>query len=119
MSASPESVSRVPKAVKIGPITYGVVIDRDGMYEDDLMGHTSKRGRLVRLTDMQADTELPATFLHEVLHAVGQVYRIPEVESHSYNKAGDATDKIDELSLALLQFLRDNPEVVAWLTQSQ
>lgn len=109
----------VPQSFKAGPYRYGVSFDGEAAYDYHYLGVCLYRSRRVKLDPCQADTELAQTLLHEVLHALGNAYEIVDWDRHKTDAEGHVTDKIDLMAKALLTFLRENPELVAWLQRSE
>jgi predicted SprT family Zn-dependent metalloprotease len=101
---------KLPDTVRIGAAEY--TIRRRKM--DDLYGHTEHIKARIELDTRQADTHIRDTMLHEVLHVV-------------FHQAGLAatvdnwTHDFEELMVTvltpwLLSAIRDNPQLVAFLT---
>lgn len=116
--ASEESQKAAPAETRVGPFRYGVEFDADAANDYGYAGACLYRSRRIKLDPRQADTELPQTFLHEVLHALGNAYEIPDWDRHKTDAEGRTTDKIDLMASALLQWMRANPEAVAWLVKA-
>lgn len=108
-----------PREVIVGPYRYGVEFDGQASYDHSFLGVCLNRSRRLKLDPRQSDTELPMTFLHEVLHALGSAYEIKEWARHTFNDKEECTDKIDLMASALLQFIRTNPDVVRWLQKTK
>lgn len=113
--ATPEALEAVPKAVVCGPYTYAVTFDEQAAYDYQYAGCCLFGSKRLDVNPKQADTALPQTLLHEILHALGNAYEIEAWSKHTLNDKQEVTDKIDLMATALLQFLRSNPEVVSWL----
>ena len=66
----------------------------------------------ISLYDQLSDKRLRQVLVHEIVHGMSDVYAISmppelsEMEQH-----------VDALASAFLAFIRDNPEVVRWLTK--
>lgn len=106
-----------PKSVRVGPYRYTVKVDADRIKElekesnVDLYGITTHGILEIVLQPDVADTVLRETLLHEVLHAV----------LFNTGISDRMTDKAEEhlvraLSPALFSLLRDNPDLVQYLT---
>lgn len=110
-----KAMDAVPKSAQVGPFRYEISFDMDASYDYSYLGTTLYRSRRIKLDPRQANTDLPQTFLHEMLHALGNAYEITDWDRHTRNDKQEITDKIDLMSSALLQWLRANPDAVAWL----
>lgn len=106
-----------PTSVRVGPYRYTVKVDADRIKElekesdTDLYGITTHGLLEIVLQPAVADMVLRETLLHEVLHAV----------LFNTGLADRMTDKAEEhlvraLSPALFSLLRDNPDLVQYLT---
>ncbi len=109
---------KTPKEFRVGPFRYEVSFDGEASYDYNYMGVCLYRSRRIKLDPRQSDTELPQTLLHEAIHAIGNAFEIPAWDRHQTNDKGEVTDKIDLMASALLQFIRENPKVVAWLQKA-
>src|SRR3989304_790851 len=112
--ASKKVQDNTPKSIKAGPLTYEVRWDADKMYEHDFNGETSYRGRIIRLNPVMPDSQVPLTFMHEILHAIGDAANINYWEYHKYENE-KIIDQIDLMARSLLLFMRANPKIVNWL----
>lgn len=97
---------KLPAAIEVGPLTYTVSEKRD----DELFGLTDKFALTIMIEQRQADSQKRVTLLHEVLHAV--VFTVdldldyePEV----------LEPIVTRMAAQLLDVLRVNPDVVAYL----
>lgn len=99
-----------PRSVRIGPHRWRIkrsAIDAD----PDLYGRTVERRLTILLAPGSAPSQLRDTLVHELLHAIW-----------SQCALGDLTDDdgqervVGSLAPWLLGALRDNPELVAFLT---
>src|SRR6185312_16384419 len=113
--ATESAIAAVPRKILAGPFHYSVGFDSEAAYDYDYLGVCLIRSKRLKLEPRQADTELPQTLLHEVLHALGHAYEIPEWRGHKTDSDGRVTDKIDLMASALLTFIRQKPEVIKWL----
>lgn len=111
------AINNTPKVVVCGPYRYEVLYDGENAYEYGYSGVTLFRTKRIKLDSKQADTEIPQTLLHEILHALGGVYGIEEWSRHKHDQddVDKVIDKIDLMSSALLQFIRTNPDLICWL----
>ena len=113
--ASERAIGATPTVIRVGPYQYGITFDGAASYAYAYSGVTLYRGRRINLDPRQSDTELPQTFLHEVLHALGNAYEVTAWDRHTTDSNQQVTDKIDLMASALLQWLRANPRAVQWL----
>lgn len=104
----------LPKRLRVGPYSYTVANDADTANrvcrerEADLLGHTDSRALLIMVEPDQAPGQARDTILHEALHALmslGNVYDDPKREE----------EVVSQLSPLLLDLLRRNPKLVAFL----
>jgi hypothetical protein len=117
--ATESAIASVPKELRCGPYTYQVSFDSEASYDYTYLGVCLYRSRRLKLDPRQSDTELPQTLLHEALHAIGNAYEIKEWDRHTTNDKHEITDKIDLMASALLQFIRVNPDFVAWIQRAR
>jgi hypothetical protein len=115
--ATEQAMTLVPTQVVCGPYRYTVSFDGETCYDYNYSGVALFRSKRIKLDPRMSDTELPQTFLHEVLHALGNAFEIVAWERHTTDANQQITDKIDLMASALLQFLRANPLVVGWLVE--
>jgi hypothetical protein len=113
--ATPDALASIPAVVQIGPYAYAVSAEGDYTYEHNVMGTVLHRSCRIVLDPLQANTELPQTLLHEILHALGTVLEIPGWEKHTKDEKGEDTDQINLMATVLLMWLRANPDVVRWM----
>lgn len=108
-----------PTHVRVGPYTYTVKVDAERIKElekesdTDLYGITTHGHLEIVLQPDVADMVLRETLLHEILHAV----------LFNTGLSDRMTDKAEEhmvraLSPALFSLLRENPDLVRYLTGS-
>lgn len=106
----------MPDGIQVGPHRYSVSCDRNALnaagiaMSSDLLGHSDHKTLAITLADDLAPSAKRDTLLHEVLHAAFDQTSI----------AHDIGDKEEErlilrLSPVLLDVLRRNPELVAYL----
>ena len=86
-------------------------------YEFGFWGFTINKSKTINIDDRQSDTELPQTFLHEILHAIGGSYEIASFGVHTVED-GKPTDDLDRIASALLMWIRDNPDAIEYLQSS-
>lgn len=108
---------KLPRRVHVGPHTYRVVCDAVAMAVEcrdageDLVGRCSHRTLTIHIEPDQAASQMRDTLLHEVLHAVANMTALD-------GEWGDEREEetILRLAPALLDVLRRNPRLVAFLT---
>lgn len=109
----------VPSKVKIGAQIFKVEersVKQDGTLNDNAYGYTLDQGNLIVIDASIAFNKKQQTLLHEVIHALGMVHAAGmkqpggkdeyEVWEHHF---------IGIWESPMLLFIKDNPEVVAWL----
>lgn len=110
----------MPTSVRVGPFTYRVTSDRAEMNQRcrdetaDLLGHCDRRAGVISIEPNQSPDQKRDSLLHESLHGITDLIGL----------AADMSDAEEEqlvrrLSPAILAFLRDNPKVVAFLTEAR
>ena len=106
-----------PPSIRVGPYRYTVKVDSERIKEletesnADLYGITTHGILEIVLQPEVADMVMRETLLHEVLHAV----------LYNTGISDRMTDKAEEhlvraLSPALFSLLRDNPDLVQYIT---
>lgn len=109
-----------PAKVKVGPFTYDVVFDSDALNRiaikaDDtsgLDGAVEFNDHVVFLHGDRAPDFIREVFLHELLHTLTDMLGI------RHELDDDLEEKlVRRLSPPLLALLRDNPKLVAYLTE--
>lgn len=94
----------IPDSIRIGAVDYDIVY-KEGLYDEgqQLMGCIDFMNSEISLDDkLQKKQCLELTFLHEVVH--GMLYSVQS--EHTYNET-----LIEEISKALHQVIRDNPDI--------
>lgn len=110
---------QTPKKVKIGAQVFHIEernVKKDGTLNDNSYGYTLDQGNLIVLDANIAFTKKQQTLLHEIIHAIGMVYG-------SGQKTPDGKDAYDVWEhhfigiweAPMLSFIKDNPEIVAWM----
>jgi hypothetical protein len=117
--ATEGTIQATPTDVQVGPYRYGIGYDGESANDFCYHGICLFQSRRLKLDPGQADTEIPQTLLHEILHAIGDAYEIDDWRKHKFDPDGKTIDKIDLMASGLLQFLRSNPEIVRFLTESR
>lgn len=106
-----------PPTVQLGPVRYEVLVDefeilKAGLEQEaDLDGHCDERAQRIVLNPELSPDVLAESFLHELLHALCFLTAV----DHTFG-ADKVETMIRSLSPALLDALRRNPDVVAFLT---
>lgn len=83
--ATEAAMNATPKEIQVGPYRYQVSFDGEAAHDYNYSGVTLYRSRRLKLDPRQSDTELPQTFLHEVLHAIGNAWEIDAWGRHTTN----------------------------------
>lgn len=112
--ATREAIAKAPLSVDVGSFTYSISFNAEEAFEWSRFGTCHHQTRRIMLSPMQADTEIPHTLLHEILHAIGCVYEIGWLRDH-WDDEKPHKDKTDLLTTALLEVWRRNPEVREFL----
>ena len=117
--ATERAQANTPKDFTAGPYRYEISFDGEASYDYQYLGVCLTRSKRLKLDPRQADTELPQTLLHEIIHALGHAYEIIEWDRHKTDNEWRVIDKIDLMTSALLTFMRQNPAVVKWLQEQK
>lgn len=109
----------IPAKVRVGAQVFKIeerTVKQDGTLNDNAYGYTLDQGNLIVIDASIAFTKKQQTLLHEIIHAIGMVYgsgqREPtpkdnyEIWEHHF---------IGIWESPMLSFIKDNPEVVAWM----
>lgn len=114
---------KVPEKIKVGPVTYTVVVDEDEWMrlehrsrERNGFGMTEHHTATIYLNPKDSETTQRQTLLHEALHAMMFVL----MGSPNFRNLGDSQFNREEriarmFEGPLLQLLRDNEDMVAYL----
>ncbi len=107
---------KLPKRIQVGPFTYTVVVDKAAMDalcragRTELLGRCDEAQLTIHVEPDQADGQKRDTVLHETLHALVASTGLAE------QLDGDLEELIVRaLSTAVLDTLRRNPKLVAFL----
>lgn len=107
-----------PKQVKIGPQIYNIEFrdsKTDGMLNDSNYGYTLDTGNLIVVATNLSLSKQQVTLMHEILHAMRMTF-----ENGMPKKKADYEEWehffIGVYENAILMMLRDNPDLVEWLT---
>jgi len=110
-------VEAYPEKVKVGSQVFNIVFrdpKDDGMLNDGTNGYTLDLGNLIVVSSALSRSKQQVTLLHEILHAMRMVFENglpkPEADFEEWEHFF-----IGVYENAMLMFLRDNPELVAWL----
>lgn len=93
-------------------VSYGDALVDPGGGELTPSGVSDVRGQEIQLFEGQAEHQMRDTMIHEILHAVIGMTG----HEGDFRKGGEET-VIVGASAALLDVLRSNPHLVAWLTE--
>lgn len=105
-----------PSSVAVGPFRYRVSLDSQEMLRmcrsqrTDLLGNCDQRSLTILVEPDQAAGQMADTMMHEVLHAVVDMVGLGSEWGSEKEEA-----VVTRLSPALLDVLRRNPELVAYL----
>lgn len=111
-----------PKKIRVAGQTY-TVIERDpkedGMLNDETCGYTLDAGNLIVLDKNMSLGKKQQTLLHETMHAIRMVF--DGIKKPSKKDDYDVWEHhfIGVFEAGLLAFLKDNPEVLEWLTKEE
>lgn len=101
---------KIPESVKVGGRDYRILYPHT--FTDSscvLYGQHDASGQTIKIVDRNQFGEVRHnqatvhTFMHELLHAIDNVYCAGHVQKHE-----DGEDIIDQLAEGLLQVIRDN-----------
>lgn len=110
----------LPKSIKIGPQVFSVVersAKEDGMLNDGNYGYTLDTKNLIVIDKDIHSTKKQVTLLHEVMHAARMVF-----ETETKPKKGAEFEEWEHYFIgvwenSLLLILRDNPDLINYLTK--
>ena len=110
---------KTPNKVKIGAQVFYIEernVKKDGTLNDNSYGYTLDQGNIIVLDANIAFTKKQQTLLHEIIHAIGMVYGSGQKEPN----AKDSYEVWEHHFIGIweapmLSFIKDNPEVVAWM----
>lgn len=109
----------LPDSVKVGPHIYTVesseaAVDRVcHKHQRELDGCADHQYQLITISPNGADSYRKDVFLHEVLHAV------ITATAMEFEQEDGEERLVGAMSTMLLQVIRDNPEVIRWLSQHE
>lgn len=105
----------MPATVKVGPFDLAVAADADGHLAAEteagtrLDGRSSGRDQVIHIHPQHTATYQKSTMIHEIIHMVFLVAGTVITDD-------DAEQICRALEGGLLGVLRENPDLVAWLT---
>lgn len=111
---------RLPEVIRVGPHRYKVGADRARMNDicrkesRDLLGHCNHWTLEITIEPTLAGDQKAETLLHEVLHAVVTVTGLGDEWGADKEEAA-----VNRLSPVILDVLRRNPRLVAYLTAEE
>jgi len=111
-------MSRIPTLIDVGPYTYRVVSDelcmlrKEKELETGLYGYTDHLGLEIGIAQTVAVDNQTETLLHEVLHCITRMMGLDWTTE-------DEEKVIKHLSPLLLDTLRRNPGLVAYLLNQE
>jgi len=101
---------KIPKKIKVGPLTYEVFVSKDVTNEGDCWGSTHYRTQKIFLTPDSKEDHREETFVHELLHACletsGLNFRIEEKDKYP-----SAEEIVRTTATILYQVIKDNPKI--------
>lgn len=98
----------LPEYVKLGGQTWQ--LRRTSIESDlNLFGRTKVRHSLIEIDNDQSPGQERDTVLHELLHAIASVIQV-------FADPGEEERAVSAISPWLLSLVRDNPELIAYLT---
>ena len=101
------SLEGCPSQAEIGVMSLTIEAFDD---PDDFGRFDNRTDRLLICPNMKPGQTVD-TLLHEILHAIGEAYGIPQLRGNSKR----TEDLIRQLAPALMMFKRDNPALDMWL----
>jgi hypothetical protein len=103
---------KLPATVEVGPHRYRISCPNHDLEGDDCSGRTQNLQLVIQVRNDRPHTAVADTLLHELLHAVAHVAGFVQ----SADETETLEDVISRLSSPLLDTLRRNPDLVAFLT---
>lgn len=96
----------IPKKVKVGAHSYKVSFEKDLSTNHAVMGQSRHAKGQIVLDTEQMQTQLEDTFIHEILHAIQFQCNFLNTRDGQVEE-----DAIARLAPALLQVIKDNPNL--------
>ena len=109
----------IPKKVKIAGQLYSIEerdSKQDGLLNESNYGYTLDQGNLIVIDKLLALSKKQQTLLHEIMHVIRMVNDGPKKPSKKDDYDVWEHHFIGILEADMLGFLKDNPDVVEWLT---
>lgn len=101
----------LPLTVRIGPMDVPLNACDDGLLEERLLGCWNRDTREIRLRSGIGSPQMVVEVLiHELLHALWTDSGLPDTNI-------EEEDAVTKLAPRLQALLRDNPELVKWITK--
>lgn len=97
----------LPQSIQVGAISYSVVVD-NGVISRGNAADIDYEQATIHVNAISASTVLVSALLHEVLHAIWHLGNLAAFE-------GDVEKTLGALDGLLLDTLRRNPDLVAFL----
>src|SRR5574337_721701 len=94
-------------SVKVGPLTYQIR-EVDHIEDQKYAGMIYYTENLIEINKTTAEQHKPITVIHEIIHAI--------MHQAGYQEHDESV--IEALSYGLLQTLRENPELLKYLTNN-
>jgi hypothetical protein len=110
----------IPKSVKIGAQTFDMferTKKQDTFLAEGNYGYTRDEANLIVVDSELHITKKKVTVLHEILHAARMVYELPVRPKDRASFEDWEHYFIGIYETALLTILRENPELIKWLTK--
>ncbi len=110
---------KLPERVVVGHLTFAVEVDNAHCEARNIQGTSDGNQLLIRLRDTVPKQTLQETLLHEVLH---MAVFAAGLDADTLGQHGETGSDIEEalirpLSMLLYGTLRDNPELISYLTE--
>jgi len=86
---------KIPKKVKVGGLTYKVLLNYKFKEREDLRGQCDNTSQEIRLAGNICQEGIEQTFMHELLHAIDNVYNAYKLDD----------DTVERISQGLYQTL--------------
>jgi len=108
---------RPPSKVQVGPLSYDVVlVATDHPAVSDCAGRTERGAQNIWIDRQTGPDQLRETVLHEVLHTVWGLAGL-QMDIDDVGEDSQGEKIINRVTPLLLDVLRRNPRLVAYLTE--
>lgn len=98
-----------PKSIRVGPFDIKTK-QLEGEARDSCLGTFSETTLSISMRDVfETDQQEAETYLHELLHAIYNIYGIREKDSQERI--------VTQMSIGMASVIRDNPDLVGWLKE--